>query len=299
MISTALAASMSTAIAAETVEIYSSIPVSGTGGQIGLGITQILNTVQDKREYKFVNAPGAQGDTSVLRAMQNSKLGQNVVIFNGVSTYTFNRLANPSPGFDRDKDLIYSVGIGKNALGIMINPDSPIKNLDELVSSLKKKEKSYFATTLTAPASIMLNEIFVKKYGLTGVQQINYKTPQEIILALQNKEADYTLFTVPDMTNLKAVLVSSDKRLVSFPDAPTAKEAGFDEFNLSSILVYAVPTDRKDFVKTFEEDMALACKNPKFEMVSKIRAPYLSYCLTPQESKSVIENELTLLNKYK
>ena len=161
------------ASAAEQVSIITSIPTSGSGGQIGVGITQILNKVQTEREYKFSQIPGAQGDTSALKVLVDAKL-QNVVMFNGISVTTTNRLLNPNAGFDRDKDFIQSVGIGKNYYAIMVNPDSPIKNIDDLVKSIKSKPKAFFSTTLTAPGSVIINDIFLKKYGIADrVDSIN------------------------------------------------------------------------------------------------------------------------------
>lgn len=285
------------ALAQKQVEIVSAIPVVGTGGQIGIGITQILNEVQKEREYRFSPSMGAQGDTAMLRA---ATLGKNtdIIFYGGVSTMSFNRIQNPTPGFDRDKDFTLSYGIGKNVFGIMVNPKSDIKNIDDLVAVIKSKPKSFFATTLTAPASIMMNDIFMKKYGLEGkVDQINYKTVPEITLALENREADYTVFTVPDMYNLKAVLVSSDQRLVTFPDAPTGKEIGFNDFNLSSILLFAVPKERGQLLKAFEADMKKVCSHPDFDKVAKLRAPYLSYCMEPKDTVATVKNELNLINK--
>jgi tripartite-type tricarboxylate transporter receptor subunit TctC len=280
------------ASAAEQVEVISSIPVAGSGGQIGAGITQILNKVQTDREYKFVVSPGAQGDTSALKALVDAKT-QNVVMFNGISVTTTNRLLNLNAGFDRDKDFIQSIGIGKNYYAIMVNPDSPIKNVDDLVKSIKSKPKAFFSTTLTAPGSVIINDIFLKRYALEGkVESINYKSPQEIILALNNKESDYTIFTVSDMTNLKAIMVSADKRLVQFPDAHTAKEDGFNEFSLSSILMFSIPKERAGFQRTFEEDMKKACTHPDYERIANIRAPYRSECMTPADTMATVENEL-------
>jgi len=278
--------------ATEQVEIITSIPVAGSGGQIGAGITQILNKVQTEREYKFVVSPGAQGDTSALKAIADAKT-QNVVMFNGISVTTTNRLLNVNPGFDRDKDFIHTVGIGKNYYAVMVSQDSPIKNIDDLVSSIKNKQESYFSTTLTAPGSVILNDIFMKKYSLENkIKTINYKTPQEIILALNNKESDYTIFTISDMINLKAILVSSENRLIQFPDAPTARQSGFDAFSLSSILVFSIPKEREAFEKTFEEDMKKVCADPDYERVANIRAPYRSECMSPVDTNKTIDNEL-------
>jgi tripartite-type tricarboxylate transporter receptor subunit TctC len=210
--------------------------------------------------------------------------------------YTFNRIANPTPGFDREKDFVTSIGIGKNHYAIMVNKDSDVKTLEQLITKIKSKPESFMAATLTSPGAIMLNEMFVKKFNL-NVKQINYKTPAEILLAVQNKEVDYTLFTVPDMQQLRALAVSSAQRLETFPEAPTARELGFPEFETSSILLFSVPRDNGRFLTTFETDMMKVCKSPEFEPVAKLRSPYLSYCLTAKEAKEVVDAENVLINR--
>jgi len=287
-----------TAMAAEQIEIVSALPVVGSGGQIGIGITQILNTVQNQREYKFAVTMGGSGDAAALRAKALAKENQDVVFFTGVSTITFNRINNPDIGIDRDHDFIFSTGIGKNTLGILVAPDSPIKNVDDLVAFIKSRSKSYEGGTLVAPAAKMMNQIFLKHYGLEDkVEEIQYKTVPEIVLAIQNKEIDYTVFTLPDMTSLRAILVSSDARMTTFPDAPTGKEIGFNDFNLQSILLFAIPKEKPEFAKTFLADMKLACASPDFKTVAELRAPYMSYCMDPSDTEATVKNELSYLNK--
>ena len=288
----------SSAIAQEKtiIDIYTSLPVSGSGGQIAVGMTKALNSVQNEREYRLGVIQGAQGDTSALRALVDAGQGKNVILYNGLSMFTFNRIANPSPGFDREKDFVTSMSIGKNHYAIMVSKDSDVKTLEQLVAKLKSKPESFMAATLTSPGAIMLNDMFVKKFGL-NVKQINYKTPAEILLAVQNKEVDYTVFTVPDMQQLRALAVSSQQRLQTFPEAPTARELGFPEFETSSILVFAVPRASGKLLSTFENDMKKACVSPEFEPVSKLRSPYLSYCLNSKETSEIVSKENDLINK--
>jgi tripartite-type tricarboxylate transporter receptor subunit TctC len=284
----------------EVVNVYSSLSAAGTGGQIGMGIVNLLNEVQSQREYRFSSVPGAQGDTSMLRAVTEARTTKaNTIVYNGVSTFSFNRINNTAPPFDRDKDFILSVGIGKNTYGLLVAPDSPINNVDDLVNTLKAKPKAFFATTLSGPGSVMLNNLFVQQFGLKNVEQINYKRQSDILQAIQNKEADYTIFTVPDMVSLKALMVSSPTRLVTFPNAPTALELKMPWFNIQSILLFAIPKEKAKFAKTFEADMKLACSSKGFERIANLRAPYLSYCLEPSDTAATVQSDLDLINKFK
>jgi tripartite-type tricarboxylate transporter receptor subunit TctC len=191
-----------------------------------------------------------------------------------------------------------SYGIGKNALAVLVNPESDIKNINDLVNKIRSKEITYSASTLTSPAALMMNDIFANHFKIKDkVQQINYKSPSDIILAVMNKEVDYTVFTVPDMTNLRALMVSSDQRLETFPDAPTGKELGVNSFNLSTILVYAIPKNEDRLAKIFENDMKKACAAPEFDKVAKLRAPYLSVCMTPKDTVATIDNENKTINR--
>lgn len=295
-----LAAITSTSVAAQikpVVEIVTALPVSGSGGQIGANLTNMLNSVQNEREYRFSYIAGAQGDAAALRALTLGKEGQNVVLWSGITTFTFNRINNPT-AFNRESDFVLSTGIGKNALAIMVHPESKIRNVDDLVMVLRDKKESFAAATLTSPAALMLNDLFTTKYGIKDrVKTINYKSPGEIVLAVMNREVDYTIFTVPDMTQLKAVLVSSDQRLVTFPDAPTGAEVGFPDFNLQTILLFSIPQVRAQFSSTFEADMKKVCESSEFDKVAKIRAPYLSYCMDPKDTRDTVATENKTINR--
>lgn len=282
------------------VDIYTPLPVVGTGGQIGVSLTRVLNLVQNEREYRLGVITGAQGDVAMLRTHTEAKNGRNVVIFTGVSTFTFNGVENPNPGFDRQTDFILSTGIGKNTLAIMVHPQSPLKDIKDLVNYIKNKNgETFMASTLTSPASKMLNDIFMRQFGIpeNKVKVINYKTTPEIKFAIENKEADYSIFTIPEFDQLKFLAVSSPKRLSNFPNVPTGAEAGFKEFTLESILLFAVPKPNAKFLETFEADMKKVCASPEFEPISRIRAPHLSFCMTGRESSEVIRNELALINR--
>lgn len=281
------------------VDIYTSLPVVGTGGQIAVGITKVLNSVQNEREYRLGVIQGAQGDVSMLRAHTEANAGKNVIVYNGVSTFTFNGIENTNPGFDRQKDFILSTGIGKNTLAIMVGSDSPFNNINDLVNHIKKKNgETYMGSTLQSPASKMLNDFFVKTYGLEDkVKLINYKTTPEIKFAIENKEVDYTIFTIPEMDPLKVLMVSSPKRLSNYPNVPTGLEGGFKEFTLETILLFSVPKANGKFIDTFEADMKKVCASPEFEPIARLRAPHISYCMSGRETSEVVRNELALINK--
>jgi tripartite-type tricarboxylate transporter receptor subunit TctC len=282
------------------VDVYTPLPVVGTGGQIAVNLVRVLNTVQNEREYRLGVIQGAQGDVAMLRTHTEAQSGKNIIAFTGVSTFTFNGIENPDPGFDRQQDFILSTGIGKNTLAIMVHPQSPFKDIKDLVNHIKNKNgETFMASTLTSPASKMLNDIFMKQYGIpeNKVKVINYKTTPEIKFAIENKEADYSIFTIPEFDQLKFLAVSSPKRLSNFPNVPTGAEVGFKEFTLESILLFAVPKANGKFLTTFEADMKKVCESPEFEPIAKIRAPHLSYCMSGRESSETVRNELALINR--
>jgi tripartite-type tricarboxylate transporter receptor subunit TctC len=295
-----MTAVMATAAVAQTkpiVEMISGLPVSGSGGQIGVNIVNLLNEVQNEREYRYSYIAGAQGDAAALRALTLAKSGQDVVLWSGITTFTFNRVTNPT-AFDRDRDFLLGTGIGKNTLAVMVNPQSNIRTIDDLVMLIRDRKETFAAATLTSPAATMLNQLFMRRYGIEDrVKTINYKNPGEIILAILNREADYTVFTVPDMTQLRALLVSSDQRLITFPDAPTGKEIGFTDFNLQTILLFSVPRERVKFSAVFESDMRRVCGSPGFEKIARIREPYLSYCMVPQDTIDTVAQENKTINR--
>jgi len=297
---TASATAQIVTIQKPVVEIFTPLPVVGTGGQIGVGLTRVLNSVQNEREYRLGVIQGAQGDVAMLRTHTEANTGKNVIVFTGVSTFTFNGVENPNPGFDRQKDFILSTGIGKNTLALMVHPDSPHKTLDDLVKHIKSKNgETFMASTLTSPASKMLNDIFMKQYGIpeNKVKVINYKTTPEIKFAIENKEADYSIFTIPEFDQLKFLAVSSPKRLSNFPNVPTGAEVGFKDFTLESILLFAIPKANEKFLETFEADMKKVCASPEFEPIARIRVPHMSYCMSGRESSETVRNELGLINK--
>ena len=178
------------------------------------------------------NRPGAGANIGIEAAAKAAPDGYTILtaantIAIGVSLYK-------KLNFDASKDF---APISQTTMGqqlICVRPSLPVKNLKELVAYAKANPgKLNFGSggvgTGYHLAAVMFN-------NLAGIEAVHvaYKGGNQAMLAAMSNEVDLviggvgTSLTHVRSGKVRALAVSSEKRLAELPDVPTAREAGFD-----------------------------------------------------------------------
>lgn len=282
---------------ANDIDIVTRYSVSSTVSRILLNLISEMNRTQSTYNFKFSHIPGAGGEIADQTALQYARSNKDVIIFSPTSSFTFNKILIGDT-YDRDNDFIRFFAVSGAPLAIQVNPKNNIKNISDLVRTLKEKENSYFASTLSSGSLMMFNKIFLNKYNLNKVKDLKYKVPSDIFRSVLINEADYTIFNISDI-NMKPILVSSDLRLKEFPDVPTGKEIGFNDFSFTSLNMFSVPKEKKNLIAIVLPLIKNACSNDEVQMnIEKMR--YIPYCTDDRNFiQEKINKELELIKKYK
>ena len=286
------------AFATKQIDIYSMFSPGAGGTIMGIDIVNRMNAAQNEYEFRLATVPGAAGDNAALRAIASARAGQDILIWQGTGSYTFGKYASANPNaYDRDNDLVPIASFVGTQFHIMVEPESEIKTLSELVNSFRNKDVVYFGSTTTNPITPFLNVIFLKSNDLKPAKELNYTAPFDIAKSVLTKESNYTIFPPSDVRGLKSIVSSGSTRSKSHPDVPTGKELGMSDFNFASTLLFAVPKEKQAFGVKFEKMLLQICQDPEFASTAE-KIGYEVKCVPGEPLKNSIRAESDLIKKY-
>jgi tripartite-type tricarboxylate transporter receptor subunit TctC len=183
------------------------------------------------------NKPGAG---SSIAADQVSKAAPDgyTILLSPPSGYSVNPALNPR--LEYQKNLLPVTLLGSSPLVVVVNADSPIKSIKDLIQAAKNAPgKLNYATSGNGSAPHFCAALFVQ---LTGVDMVHvpYKGGAESVQSLLTGDAQVTFATPPTVLaqvqagRLRALAVTSRERSPLMPDIPGMSEAGLPEYDLSS-----------------------------------------------------------------
>ena len=252
-----------------------------------------LNDIQDEYDYRVAVVPGAQGETAYKRVLSiTEEEKREAILYSSQVTFS-----DPKHG-DRMNSFNYVTTLSMSVASLMIK-DKTVSSLDEFVKNIRSKDVTYFGATVSSNTGAMLNEIFLRQYGLEDkVKRINYANPQEILRAILVGESDYTIFNPETMyTHLNMLVVANSTRLKAYPNVSTGKEIGFIEFDYSAFSLLAIPKSNQKLYDNVLASFMKACNSESVRTLIEKRNN-MAFCMTNQQIIDALKKERDLLIKY-
>lgn len=212
----------------------------GAGGVADVTTRLVTDKLGEKLGQRFVveNNPGAGGITAARAVMQAPADGYTLALFsNGtaVSVGLFKSLP-----FDPLKDFVPVSSMGYFDLIFVTSAGGPYKTLADFMKAAKERPGQLNVGTIAAGSTQNLGaELFKSVTGLDFVI-VPFKTSGEVLLGLERNDIQMASeFYAALRGGLGAgkfipVGVSGVKRGEYLPNAPTVKEAGGGEFEVTS-----------------------------------------------------------------
>jgi len=149
------------------------------------------------------------------------------------ASHSVNPAVQAKMPFDTEKDLTPIILVGKNAMMFLVNPELPVKNLQEF-SALAKANPNKFA--FATPGVASQAHLVIAQWEITaGVEatHVPYRGGSPAMLATIAGDVQFTvmssLLAAPQVEagKLRPLAIGSLQRDRHFPDLPTFSEAGF------------------------------------------------------------------------
>jgi tripartite-type tricarboxylate transporter receptor subunit TctC len=208
-----------------------------------------------------------------------------------------------NPGFDVMKDFVHVGRISQSDSVIVVNPDSGIASVKELIERMRKSPgKLAYASGGVGSPSHMGAELLL---AATGAQALHvpYKGASESTNAVAGKQVDFAIALVsPSLPHiqggkLRPLAVLSPKRNARLDKVPTLAEAGIPGIALVSFGGLAVPKGTPaPVVNKVRDALAKALAMP--EVREKLEASGTSVVpSTPEEFAQSLQAEIALTEK--
>lgn len=223
---------------AANAETYPSRPVTfivpyGAGGPVDTMARTMSEAMRSSLGQSIVieNVTGANGTIGVGRAVHAAPDGYTVSIGNWPSHITNGAIYNLS--YDLEHDLVPVARLPQNPYIAVVRKDFPAKDLRELIAWLKANPDKATEGTAGLGSGQHISGVYFQKITGTKFQFVPYKAGSaDIIRDITAGHIDFTFDqAITSLShikggNVRALAVTSEKRLDAAPDIPTVDEAG-------------------------------------------------------------------------
>lgn len=178
---------------------------------------------------------------------------------------------------------------------VMVSKSSPFNTIAELIAYAKENPGKLKASTNGMKASNHIGaELFAKSAGFQYMA-IPYGGTADQLLALRQGEVDFSVAKEADIASMlsevKVLGVFAEKRMPSFPDAPTLGELGlYDKWYGSARAIVAPKGTPEDVIKFYEEAFKKAMEDPEY-LAAAEKAGITTLYMNAEETAKMIQQQ--------
>lgn len=218
------------------------------GGGTDTVTRHIANTITQDTKWTFLidNKAGGGGNIG-LDLVAKSKADGYTLGMGQTANLAINPALLPSMPFDPVKDLVPVALVAELPTVMVVRADSPWKSLADAIKAAKAKPgevKQALASTGTV--GHLAGEMMALRAGIK-VLNVPYRGAAPAITDLLGGQTDY-MFATPQAVvgmikggKLRALAVTSTKRLPILPEVPTVAESGYKDFEAVDWKVIVAP----------------------------------------------------------
>jgi tripartite-type tricarboxylate transporter receptor subunit TctC len=246
------------------------------------------------------NKPGA-GTTIAGDFIAKSPPDGYTLWLQDITTHAINVALYSKLPYDSIKDFTYIAMVASTPLMLVVHPSTPANNVAELISLLKASPGKYSYGSSGNGTIVHLSAEMLKSAAGVDVLHVPYKGSGPATAAILAGEVTFVFSTMPPAISnakagkLRALAVTTAKRVGAAPEIPTMIESGLRDFEivLYSGILGAKGMDRS-LVNRINAEFAKVVQAPEIKNVyEKIGADPIA--MTPEEFEKRTAAEIAKL----
>jgi tripartite-type tricarboxylate transporter receptor subunit TctC len=246
------------------------------------------------------NKPGAGTTIAGDFIVKSAPDGYNIWL-QDITTHAINNTLYPKLPYDSMKDFTFVAMVASTPLMLVVHPSTPASNVRELIQLLKSGPGKYSYGSSGNGTIVHLCAEMLKTAAGVEVLHVPYKGSNPATQAILGGEVTFVFSTMPPAISnaragkLRALAVTTPKRVSAAPEVPTMVEAGVPSFEivLYSGILGPKGMDRA-VVRKLNAEFAKAVKSPEMTQVwQNIGADPI--VMTPEEFEAATAREIAKL----
>ena len=259
-------------------------------------------TEQTKQTFIVENKPGANSNIAAEQVSRSKPDGYTLMV--GSIANTINRSLYAKLNYDLVKDFTMVGMLASVPNVLVVNPNVPAKTVGEYIAYAKANPgKLTFASSGAGAPQRLAMEMFRYQLGL-DLLHVPYKGSGPAMTDLVGGQVLTMSETVPaalqfiQAGQLRALAVTTSKRISQLPDVPTITEAtGLPNFDVVSMFGILAPAGTpKPIIDKLSADIKVILQRPEVQERMLAAGVYVNF-LSPADSAKRIQRELAMWGK--
>jgi tripartite-type tricarboxylate transporter receptor subunit TctC len=196
------------------------------------------------QQVAVINMPGASGAIALERVVRSPADGYSLIVISAADTILPALRALP---FDMARDLAPVAPAAIGALGLVVHPSVPARNVQELIALAKARPDTlHFGSPGVGNSQHLAGEVFNKMAG-TRIVHVPFKGGGEVITATLAGDIQVGFPSLAPVLplvqdgKLRLLAVTPRTRSPSVPETPTIAEAGVPGYDRATWFGVAAP----------------------------------------------------------
>ena len=241
------------------------------GGSVDVIARFVAQRLSEQMGQQFVveNRAGANGVLGSDLVSKAAPDGYTLLV--QASIFAANPLFLPNVPYDVQKDFTPVSNLGSVPLLVSAHPGVPAANLREFLALVKADRKKYsFATSGLGSAGHLSEETIKRQAGVADMLIVPYKGAGPALTDLIGGQVSAMIDPLPSSWplvkggKLKALAVTSSKRVSFMPNVPTVAESGLPGFEMVSWYgLWAPPGLPREITARLTSEAAKAVRSPQ------------------------------------
>ncbi len=210
-------------------------------------------------------AGGVVGSEAVAHATPDGY----TLLMGTIGTHSINPAVYPKIGYDPIADFAPVAQFGTAPNVLVVNPNVPVKTVKELAEYLRERPGQInYGSSGNGTSNHLSGAMFASRQKVKAVH-IPYKGGAQAITDLLRGDVSFMFYhylpLLPHIAEgkLRAIAITSGKRIDALPDVPTMAEAGMNDFEVSAWFgVYAPAKMPPDIVAKLNDAISKVINAP-------------------------------------